>query len=148
MEPNFYNPPTLPERLFNRFFGLLVRLGLALPHNYLLVVRGRTTGREYSMPVDILDLHGRRFLVAPRGETQWARNVRAAGEVTLKKGVHAEALAAVPVADEDKPLLLKAYLDRFRLTVRRYFPVPPGAAVDTFRPLAPRYPVFELKAKQ
>jgi deazaflavin-dependent oxidoreductase (nitroreductase family) len=147
MEQDFYNPPTPLERRFNRFFGLLVRLGLALPHNYLLVVRGRTTGKEYSMPVDILALDGRRFLIAPRGETQWVRNVRAAAKVTLKKGVHAEALAAVAVADEDKPPLLKAYLERFRLTVRRYFPVPPGAAVEVFQPLAPRYPVFELKPK-
>jgi deazaflavin-dependent oxidoreductase (nitroreductase family) len=145
MAEYFYNPPTALEQRFNRFFGVLVRLGLALPHNYLLVVRGRKTGSEYSMPVDVLTFDGRRFLVAPRGETQWARNVRAAGEVTLKKGVHVESAAAVPVGDEDKAPLLKAYLDRFRRSVSRYFLVPPGAPVESFRPLAPRYPVFELK---
>lgn len=146
MAENFYNPPTAVEQRLNRFFGVLVRLGLALPHNYLLVVRGRKSGKEYSMPVDLLIFDRRRFLVAPRGETQWVRNVRAAGEITLKKGVLAEAVAAVAVPDEDKPPLLKAYLERFRLTVRRYFPVPPGAPVESFGPLAARYPVFELKA--
>jgi len=145
MNDNFYNPPTPLEHRFNRFFGVLVRLGLALPHNYLLVVRGRKTGNEYSMPVDLLVFDGRRFLVAPRGETQWVRNVRAAGEVTLRKGVHVESAAAVPVGDEEKPKLLKAYLDRFSRTVSRYFPLPPGAPLEAFLPLAPRYPVFELK---
>jgi hypothetical protein len=61
--------------------------------------------------------------------------------------VHAEALAAVAVPDDNKPPLLKAYLERFRLMVRRYFSVPPGAPLEAFRPLAPRYPVFELKPK-
>ncbi len=40
--------------------------------------------------------------------------------------------------------ILKAYLDRFKRTVQRYFPVPAGASVETFVPLAGRYPVFEL----
>lgn len=125
-----------------------MRLGLALPHNYLLVVRGRKSGKEYSNPVDVLDFRGRRFLVAGRGETQWVRNVRAGGEVVLKKGRRAETFSAVPVADEEKPDILKAYLERFRLTVGRYFPVAPGAPSEAFRPLAPRYPVFELKPKK
>jgi hypothetical protein len=74
------------ERMFNRAFGLVVGLGFGLPHNYLLEVRGRKTGRIYATPVDVLDLGGRRFLVAPRGQTQWVRNAEVAGEVTLKKG--------------------------------------------------------------
>ena len=147
MEKRSYNPPTAIEGRLNKLFGLLVRLGLALPHNYLLVVRGRKTGKEYSTPVDVLDLRGRRFLVAGRGATQWVRNVLASGEVTLRKGLHAKSLAAVSVPDDEKPEILKAYLERFRLTVSRYFPVPPGSPAEAFRPLAPRYPVFELKRK-
>ena len=65
MDPT-YKKPTSFERRFNKFFGVLVRLGLVLPHNYLVVVRGRKSGREYSNPVDVLDLDGGRFLVAPR----------------------------------------------------------------------------------
>ncbi|HEY1268114.1 MAG TPA: deazaflavin-dependent nitroreductase, partial [Candidatus Binatia bacterium] len=78
----------------------------------------------------------------------WSLNALAAGEVTLRKGVHVEACSAVALPDEQKPEILKAYLDRFRLTVKRYFSVPPGAPIDAFRPLAPRYPVFELKPKR
>ncbi|HEY1374344.1 MAG TPA: nitroreductase/quinone reductase family protein [Candidatus Binatia bacterium] len=148
MDETIYRIPTAGERRLNKFFALLVRLGFALPHNYLVVVRGRKSGREYANPVDVLDIDGRRFLVAPRGATDWSRNALAAGEVTLRKGVHAQAFSAVPLPDEQKPEVLKAYLDRFRLTVKRYFSVPPGAPVDAFRALAPRYPVFELKPKR
>jgi len=81
-----FRAPTALERTFNRFFGFLVGLGLGLKHNYLLQVRGRKSGKLYSTPVDLLEMDGRRFLVAPRGRTQWVRNAEAAGEITLKKG--------------------------------------------------------------
>ena len=147
MDRGDYHRPTAVEAMFNRLFGLLVRFGLGLPHNYLLVARGRKSGKEYSNPVDVLDFRGRRFLVAGRGETQWVRNVRASGDIVLKKGRHAAPFSAVAVPDDEKPEILKAYLERFRLTVARYFPVAPEAPAEAFRPLAARYPVFELKAK-
>ena len=78
--------PTPVERLFNQAFGLLLRLGIGLKHNYLLEVRGRKSGRLYSTPVDVLDLDGRRFLVCGRGQSQWVRNAQAAGRVTLVRG--------------------------------------------------------------
>ena len=146
-ETGFLRPGAV-ERWLNRFFGFLVGHGLGLAHNYLVIVRGRKSGKLYSTPVDVLDLGGRRFLVAPRGATEWVRNALAGGEVTLKKGRKAEVYAIAPLPDEEKPVILKTYLDRFRLTVRRYFPVAPGAPAEAFRPLAPRYPVFELKPKK
>src|SRR5271166_6455268 len=81
-----FNPPTALERTFNRTFGLLVGLGFGLKHNYLLQVRGRKSGKLYSTPIDLLEMDGKRFLVAPRGRTQWVRNAEAAGKVTLKRG--------------------------------------------------------------
>jgi len=48
------------DRMVNRAFGLLVKLGLGLPHNYLLEVRGRKSGRVYSTPVNLLELDGKR----------------------------------------------------------------------------------------
>src|SRR6185503_19207445 len=83
--PRFTQPNPV-ERLFNRFFGFLVGIGLGLRHNYLLQVRGRKTGRIYSTPVNILEMNGKRFLVAPRGQTQWVRNAQSSGSVSLKKG--------------------------------------------------------------
>ena len=81
-----FRAPSAVERVFNRAFGSLVGMGLGFSHNYLLQVRGRKSGKIYSTPIDLLELGGKRFLVAPRGRTQWVRNAEAAGEVTLKKG--------------------------------------------------------------
>ncbi len=134
------------ERILNKAFGALVGLGLGLRHNYLLQVRGRKTGRVYSTPIDLLELEGRRFLVAPRGRTQWIRNAEAAGEVTLKKGTRRERFRIRVVRDEEKPEILKAYLDRFKLTVQRYFPIPAGSELRAFTEVVERYPVSELLA--
>lgn len=136
--------PSPIERLFTRLFGMLVGLGLGLPHNYLLQVRGRRSGRLYATPVDVLTYADTRFVVAGRGNTQWARNVRASGQVVLRKGFRREELRARELPDAEKPPVLKAYLDRFKLTVQRYFPVRAGSPAADFVTLAPRYPVFEL----
>ena len=132
-----FDRPNALERVFNRVFGLLIGLGLGLPHNYLLEVRGRTSGRLYSTPVDVLNRNGRRFLVAGRGHTQWVRNAVASGTVSLKKGRSCEEFQIRAVPDAEKPEILKAYLDRFKLTVQRYFPVPAGSPAELFRPQRP-----------
>jgi hypothetical protein len=80
-----FEAPSASERIFNRALGLLVGLGLGGRHYYLLQVRGRTTGRVYSTPVNVLELNGKRWLVAPRGRTQWVRNAEVAGEVLLRR---------------------------------------------------------------
>lgn len=139
-----FERPTLIERVFNRCFGALVGLGIALPHNYLLQVRGRKSGRVYATPVDVLTFAGKRFLVAGRGTTQWVRNAQVSGRVTLRRGRTQAEFQLVALADADKPVLLKAYLDRFKTTVQRYFPVPAGSPPEAFAALAERYPVFEL----
>ncbi|HTC23509.1 MAG TPA: nitroreductase family deazaflavin-dependent oxidoreductase [Gemmatimonadales bacterium] len=139
-----FETPSVVERIFNRVFGTLVGLGLGLPHNYQLQVRGRKSGRLYSTPVDVLERGGRLFLVAPRGETQWVRNARASGSVALRKGFRRRTFRLRPVADADKPALLKAYLDRFKMTVQRYFTVPAGSPTEAFGAVAANHPVFEL----
>ena len=139
-----FETPSASERIFNRAFGLLVGLGLGLRHNYLLQVRGRTTGRVYSTPVNVLGWNGKRWLVAGRGRTQWVRNVEVAGEVLLRKGWRTQRCRMRLVPDSEKPEILSAYLDRFKLTVQRYFPVPAGSPAAAFAGLVDRYPVFEL----
>jgi deazaflavin-dependent oxidoreductase (nitroreductase family) len=142
-----FDRPSAIERLFNKLFGLLVGWGLGLPHNYLLQVRGRKSGQIYSTPVNVLSRGGKRFLVAPRGYTQWVRNAQASGTVSLKKGRRYEEVRLRVISDEDKPEILKTYLDSFTRTVQRYFPVPAGSPAESFRPLAARCPVFELITK-
>ena len=68
--------PSLLDRIVNRAFGFMVKLGFGLSHNFLLEVRGRKSGRIYSTPVNVLEHNGKRYIVAPRGDTQWVKNVR------------------------------------------------------------------------
>ncbi|MBI4527078.1 MAG: nitroreductase family deazaflavin-dependent oxidoreductase [Deltaproteobacteria bacterium] len=142
----FFRKPNPFERIFNKVFGALVGLGIGLRHNYLVEVPGRRTGRLYSTPIDLLELEGRRFLVAPRGRTQWVRNAETAGEVVLKKGTKRQRFRIRVVPNEEKPDILKAYLDCFRVTVQRYFPVQAGSEPRAFAAVAERYPVFDLLA--
>jgi deazaflavin-dependent oxidoreductase (nitroreductase family) len=139
-----YRRPSATERLFGRALALAVRVGVVRGHFYVLEVRGRNTGRSMSTPVDVLDLDGRRYLVSPRGETNWARNARAAGEVVLVRAMHRRRYTARELSPELRPPVLKAYLDRFAAEVQRFFPVPKGSPFALFEDLAPRYPAFEL----
>jgi deazaflavin-dependent oxidoreductase (nitroreductase family) len=141
-----FRAPSAGERLFNRAFGFFVGLGLAPASFYLLEVRGRKSGKIYRTPVDLLEVADKPYLVAPRGRTQWVRNAEAAGEIVLKRGSARRRyhLRALPTAE--RPPFLKAYLDRFKAQVQRYFPVPAGSPPEAFAPVAENYPVFELLA--
>src|SRR3989442_10187201 len=104
---HFFIRPNVVERTFSRVFGFLVgTFGLGRSHHYLLEVRGRRSGRLSSTPVNLLEQGGRQFLVSPRGETQWVRNARLAGAITLvQRGRQAFHLKPVPLTE--KPELLK-----------------------------------------
>lgn len=143
-----FTPPTASERLFNKLVGVLVGLGLGPRDIVLLEVPGRKTGRIYATPVDVLDLDGRRYLVAPRGSTAWVRNAEAAGAVALRRGRRRETCRVRPLSRDEKPAVLKAYLDRFQTAVQRYFPPRAGAPESAFQPLVDRYPAFELVAER
>jgi deazaflavin-dependent oxidoreductase (nitroreductase family) len=142
-DPAFRAPSPL-ERVFNRAFGLLVGFGLAPADYYLLEVKGRKSGRVYRNPVSLVPLHGVRYLVPPRGRTQWVRNVEASNEVSFKRGASSRRFRLRTLADADKPPVLLAYLEKYRSVVQRYFPVPAGSPAGAFVEIAPRYPVFEL----
>jgi deazaflavin-dependent oxidoreductase (nitroreductase family) len=139
-----FREPTGIEKLFNRTLGFLVGLGLGPSHIYVLEVRGRKSGKLYATPVDLLQRSGKRYLVAPRGRTQWVRNAEASGEITLKKGRKRQKYHLRPVANAEKLEVLKAYLDTFKREVQRYFPIAAGSPVEAFATVADDYPAFEL----
>jgi deazaflavin-dependent oxidoreductase (nitroreductase family) len=141
--PTFRKPSAL-EAFFNRAFGFLVGLGIGPDYMLLLQVRGRKSGRIYSTPVNLLEFGGRPILVAPRGRTQWVRNAETAGEITLEKGSARNQYRLRAIPNNDKPEILKLYLERYRSAVQRYFLVPAGSPVERFRSIAGNYPVFEL----
>jgi len=141
-----FREPTAAEKLFNRALGLLVGFGLAPAHVRVLEVRGRKSGKLYTTPVDLLELNGKRYLVAPRGRTHWVRNAEAAGEIVLKRGRTRQSFRLRAIPDSEKPPILEAYLDRFKTEVQRYFSVAAGSPAEAFRAVAENYPVFELRA--
>ncbi|HEX3106656.1 MAG TPA: nitroreductase family deazaflavin-dependent oxidoreductase [Terriglobales bacterium] len=140
-----YEAPSSGEKLFNRAFGFFAGLGIAPSFIYLLEVRGRKSGKLYSTAVNLLELNGKQFLVAPRGRTQWVRNAEAAGGVTLKRGSRRR-FRLRALNDSEKPEVLRAYLTNYKSAVRKFFPVPPDAPPDEFAKIAAGYPVFELAA--
>jgi hypothetical protein len=141
-----YLRPGAIERLFGSALKSLVRIGLIRGHFFVLEVRGRKTGKTISLPVDPIELEGRRYLVCARGESNWVRNVRAAGEIALVRAMRRHRFAARELPPEMRPPILKAYLDTFAVEVGRFFPVPKGAPVEAFNDLASRYPVIELQS--
>ena len=140
-----YLRPGAIERSFGRILTFLVRVGLMRGHFYVLEVRGRKSGRKIALPVDPLDLDGYRYLVCARGNSNWVRNVRAAGEVALIRAMRRRRFTARELPASARSLILKAYLDRFATEVQRFFPVPKGSAVEAFNDIASGYPVFELQ---
>ena len=140
-----YLRPSAVERVFGRVLALLVRIGRGRSHFYVLEVRGRRSGKTISLPVDPLDLDGRRYLVCARGNSNWVRNALASGDVVLTRGRLRLRYAVCEVPPDQRPPLLKAYLDCFAGEVQRFFPVPKGSAVEAFAALAMRYPVLELR---
>ena len=132
----------------NRVFGWLTALGLGPSYSYLLEVEGRKSGKKYSTPVNVLVYGAKSYLVGTRGHTQWSRNAKAMGSVSLQRGRHTNHFRVRIVPDGEKPELLKAYLNRFSWMVSRFFPVPRQSPVSAFSAIAPQYPVFELLAQQ
>ncbi len=144
--PVFREPGSV-EKIFNRMFGFLVGIGIGPSYNYVLEVRGRMSGKLYSTPVNLVERNGKRFLVAPRGRTQWVRNAEASGEVTLKKGSTRLKFRLRPLAGIEKQEILKTYLDRFKVAVQRYFSIPDGSPPEAFASVVDSYPAFELLAE-
>jgi len=91
--PSYLRPGAL-ERILGRTLVFLIRIGLVRGHFYVLEVRGRKSGRTISLPVDPLDLDGQRYLVCARGNANWVRNARTAGEVVLIRAMCRQHYAA------------------------------------------------------
>ena len=145
--PRYLEPGWFTRNVFNRTVRRLTRLGVSVRGSRELRVRGRVTGDWHTIPVNLLTLDGDRYLVAPRGQTQWVRNIRAAGGGELRVGRRVEVFRAVEVDDEVKPAILRAYLRRWKAEVGVFFDgVGPDATDEQLAQIAPGYPVFTVEA--
>jgi deazaflavin-dependent oxidoreductase (nitroreductase family) len=131
--------------VFNRAVAALTRLGVSLAGSRVLEVRGRTTGEPRRNPVNPLTLDGGRYLVSPRGDTQWERNLRARGRGRLLLGRRAEEFTAVELTDDEKPPILRAYLKRWKWEVGAFFEgVGPDSSDEELREITPNHPIFRI----
>jgi deazaflavin-dependent oxidoreductase (nitroreductase family) len=138
-------PDAFTRRVVNPLVARLTRCGISLAGSRILEVRGRQSGEIRSNPVNVLTVGGIRYLVAPRGETQWVRNLRTAGAGSLRLGRKVEAFTADEVADDDKLAILRAYLKAWAWEVGKFFEGLRADATDEeMRAVAAGFPVFRV----
>ena len=142
---HYQEPGWFTTNVFNRLFRRLARMGMSVRGSRELRVKGRTSGEWQSVPVNPLTLESERYLVAPRGETQWVRNLRAAGGGELRVGRKVEAFRATEVADVDKATILRSYLEHWKFEVGVFFDGVDDTATDEeLIAIGHRHPVFLL----
>jgi deazaflavin-dependent oxidoreductase (nitroreductase family) len=144
--PDHYRAPGwFTRHVFNPLVEFLTRRGVSVLGSRVLAVRGRTSGQVRTVPVNLLDHQGHRYLVSPRGEGQWVRNLRAAGTGELRLGKRAEGFRGRELSDEEKVPILRAYLKRWKAEVGVFFQgVGPDSSDEQIRAIAPDHPAFEV----
>jgi deazaflavin-dependent oxidoreductase (nitroreductase family) len=144
---HYREPGWFTRNVFNRTVVVLTKLGISVWGSRELRVRGRTTGAWRKTPVNLLTHDGQQFLVAPRGRTQWVRNLRVAEEGELRVGRRVQAFHAVEIPDDAKVAILRAYLRRWKMEVGVFFDgVGPDASDEELAAIAGRHPVFRVNA--
>jgi deazaflavin-dependent oxidoreductase (nitroreductase family) len=145
MDARFQEPGWFTKHVFNRAVAGLTKLGVSVAGSRVLEVKGRKSGEWRRTPVNLLTHGGERYLVAPRGHTQWVRNLRASGRGRLVLGRRCEEFAATEVREEEKPDLLRAYLKKWKWEVGAFFGgVGPDAPEEELRRIAPDHPAFRI----
>jgi len=156
VQPPSSSPSTPPKRyiepdwftrtVFNPLVGWLTSLGLSVYGSRVLAVRGRKSGQWRTTPVNLLDYGGQRYLVAPRGITEWVRNIRVSGTAELRLGSRTEPITVTEIPDAEKLAILRAYLKKWAWEVGAFFEgVGAGAPEAELRRIAPNHPIFRIE---
>jgi len=143
---HYQRPGWFTKKVFNPVVAGFTRAGLSVWGSRVLRVRGRTSGEWRSAPVNLLSYEDSKYLVAPRGQTHWVRNLRVAGNGELVLGGKTEPFSAVEVSDEEKVPILRAYLKKWKAEVGVFFSGVSGDSPDeSLRRIAPDHPVFRIE---
>jgi len=146
-ESRYLKPGWFTTNVFNRAVRRLTLMGVSVMGSRELRVKGRTSGQWRNTPVNLLTLDSQRYLVAPRGTTQWVRNLRAAGTGELRVGRRVEAFRAEELPDDGKQAVLREYLHRWAWEVGQFFDgVDANSSDEKLREVAPGFPVFRVIA--
>lgn len=141
----YLKPDWFTQHVFNPLVALCTRLGISVYGSRVLAVRGRKSGEWRTTPVNLLDYKGQHYLVAPRGVTEWVRNIRVAGGGELRVGPRTESIRVVELTDDEKPEVLRHYLKRWSWEVGAFFEgVGADATDEAIRAAAPKHPVFRI----
>lgn len=143
--PKYKKPGWFTKNVFNRAVAWASRLGISLAGSRRLTVLGRKSGEPRTVPVNPLDLNGHTYLVSPRGNTQWARNLRVVGEGELHHGSRATPFRSDEVPDDEKLPILKAYLDKWAWEVGAFFELDKDPSDADIQRIAPDHPVFRVR---
>jgi len=143
---HYRKPGMLVRKLMNPFVVIMMHVGVSVWGSRILEIPGRTSGVPRRTPVNLLEFDGHRYLVSPRGEGQWVRNLRAnGGRLALLLGRRREELSAHELADSEKSPVLRAYLRRWKMEVGMFFD---GVTADSDEPdvqrIVSNHPVFRL----
>ncbi len=142
----YRRPGWFTSIIFNPAVAAMTRAGISVWGSRVLRVRGRKSGDWRSAPVNLLTYQGQQYLVAPRGLTQWVRNLRAAGDGELMLGSRTQLFRAHELPDEEKVPILRAYLKRWKAEVGIFFG---GVGADSpeaeLKRIAPDHPVFRIE---
>jgi deazaflavin-dependent oxidoreductase (nitroreductase family) len=142
---HFKQPGWFTKHVFNPLVAGLTKLGLPIAGSRVLEVQGRKSGEWRKTPVNPLEFDGGRYLVAPRGHTEWVKNIRVSGRGRLAGRGKVEEFAVTEVADDDKPPLLRAYLKKWKWEVGQFFDgVGPDSSDEELRRIAPKHPAFRI----
>jgi len=145
----YRKPDWFTKNVFNAAVALLTRAGVSAWGSRILRVRGRKSGEWHNHPVNLLTYGGKRYVVAPRGLTQWVRNVRAAGGGELVLGNKVQPFKAIEISDEEKIPILRAYLKRWKFEVGMFFQgVSADSPEEELKRIAPDHPVFRIEPTQ
>jgi deazaflavin-dependent oxidoreductase (nitroreductase family) len=145
MATHYRAPGWFTRNVFNQLVAFLTKRGMSVLGSRVLAVKGRSSGEWRTTPVNLLPYDGRRYLVAPRGETQWVRNLRVAGTGELRLGRRAETFRGRELTDEEKVPVLREYLRRWKAEVGIFFEgTGPDSSDDQLRAIAPKHPAFEV----
>lgn len=144
--PHYRQPGWFTKHVFNNVVAGLTHAGISIWGSRVLEVKGRTTGQPHRIPVNLLDLDGRQYLVSARGNGQWVRNVRAArGHLELLVGRRRQEWVATELPDDAKVDVLRAYLRRWKAEVGVFFDgVDADSSDEEIQAIAPKHPVFVL----
>jgi deazaflavin-dependent oxidoreductase (nitroreductase family) len=142
---HYQRPGWFTTNVFNRIVAVSTRLGISIYGSRVLEVQGRKSGEWRQTPVNLMRFEGTEYLVAPRGHTQWVKNLRASGHGRLRLGGRTESFQATELIDDEKPPLLRAYLKKWKFEVGVFFSgVGPESSDDELLHIAPDHPVFRL----